>query len=159
MKKALLVILFIVLACAILTACQEKNAAEDGCSPTQNEESSTETNFETRCVEAADMTDHGQIKINVLSDAERNYWEQYDSALLLDCAGTAEAAVSITNIVLEQYQEDGLFRDYKPKLVEFQENPSVWIVHYWPDKDLPQATFSIAIRKDTAEVVKMWVGE
>lgn len=98
-----------------------------------------------------------QIETSTIS--EEYYWEDIDTAIHRDCVMNAETAVSISDCILSQYQAEGYYVGYVPQLVEFQDDPGIWVVSYWENETIPQATFSIAIRKDTAEVLRMWIGE
>lgn len=143
MRKRLFPCLIIIIVCCLfLFACSaEKDAYPD---PT-----------ETQSVLWG--SDLPQIETRNIS--EDYYWEQIDTAFLRDCVPNADAAVSIANCILSQYQAEGFFAGYYPQLVEFQADPGIWVVSYWENTVQPQATFSIAIRQDSAEVLRMWVCE
>lgn len=91
--------------------------------------------------------------------SEPFYWETADFPLEEDCVPDAETAVAVAQAVFDRFRREGLFPGYLPQLVEYQDESGVWVVSFWPDGDEPGACFSIALRRDSAQVLRMWVGE
>lgn len=97
--------------------------------------------------------------------------EYYDKAWLLDnsdsihsidhiCVPDSSTAMKISNMIFSNLQDDGLFKDYVMQSVFFDESDEVWILNYYPnEKNYIGSTCSIAISKQTAEVLKIWVTE
>lgn len=68
--------------------------------------------------------------------------------------------MKISNMIFSNLQDDGLFKDYVMQSVFFDESDEVWILNYYPnEKNYIGSTCSIAISKQTAEVLKIWVTE
>lgn len=105
----------------------------------------------------AEYNDLPQIEVSTVS--EKDYWEHIGTEFLRDCVPNADSAISVASCILSQYQAEGYFIGYTPQMVEFQDDPGVWVVTFWENVNIPQATFSIAIRMDSAEVLRMWVCE
>ncbi len=75
-----------------------------------------------------------------------------------------ETAIKIAESITSGFQKKGVFPGYVPQHVFFDSDKDVWIVSLWEESENENeiysgACFSVAIRKDNAEVVKMWVGE
>lgn len=75
-----------------------------------------------------------------------------------------ETAIKIAESITSGFQKKGFFPGYVPQHVFFDSDKDVWIVSLWKESENENviyfgACFSIAIKKDNAEVIKMWVGE
>ncbi len=105
--------------------------------------------------------DPESIAYEVVAVTDINYWERASCPFLHDCVTEPETAVSIAESLLKQFQNEGSFAGYSFQEIEYQDDPGIWVVHFRedpkPDELMP--TFSIAIRKDNAQVDKMWVNE
>ncbi len=93
-----------------------------------------------------------------------NVWERMDpyADRTADvCVPDAETALDLGNVLLNQFQKRGFFPGAIPQQIAYQDDPSIWIISCWPESapDKPHATVSIAIRKDNAQVEKMWLDE
>lgn len=98
--------------------------------------------------------------IHEIQEPEKDYWENADSPVLDDCLDDVETASSVAKVILARFQREGLFSGYSLQYIEYQPDPGIWFFSFW-DGDLNEigACFSIAIRKDNAQVLKMWVNE
>ena len=95
---------------------------------------------------------------------DKYYWEDedYDFPASDDCLDDVETASAVANIILARFQRDGLFPGYSLQHIEYQSDPGIWVFHFWDGAEFelgPCSGFSIAIRKDNAQVLKMWVSE
>lgn len=92
-------------------------------------------------------------------------WEIGEEVSVTDmCVPDKETAIQIGKAITAGFRKKGYFPDYVPQHVFFDTEKKVWIVTSWPenknDKEIYNgACFSVAIRKDNGEVIKMWVGE
>ncbi len=92
-------------------------------------------------------------------------WEIGEEVTVTDtCVPDKETAIKIAEGITSGFQKEGYFPGYVPQHVFFDTDKDVWIVSFWaePENDkviYTGACFSVAIRKDNAAVVKMWVGE
>jgi len=76
------------------------------------------------------------------------------------CIPDKETAVAVTSAILEAFQKSGYFLGYSPQEVTFLTDLQIWVVEFWNDQPAyPSSTLSIAIQKDTGQVVKMQVNE
>lgn len=73
----------------------------------------------------------------------------------------AKTASKIAGAILEQYQEEGLFKNYRLQLVEHDSEKGLWIVSFWADDEqsVPGPDWEIALREDNSQIVGMWIGE
>lgn len=92
-------------------------------------------------------------------------WNVSEEDTITDtCVPDKETAIKIAGSITSVFQKKGFFSDYVPQHVFFDSDKDVWIVSLWEESENENeiysgACFSVAIRKDNAEVVKMWVGE
>lgn len=86
-------------------------------------------------------------------------WENVEFPFKKDCVPDKETAVNITRILIEKFQQQNYFSDYVLQSVFFDTEDKIWIVTYGESRNYPGACVSIAIRKENAEVIKIWVGE
>jgi len=87
-----------------------------------------------------------------------------DDTITDTCVPDKETAIKIAEGITSGFQKKGFFPGYVPQHVFFDNKREVWIVSLWEESENENeihsgACFSVAIRKDNAEVVKMWVGE
>lgn len=87
-----------------------------------------------------------------------------DDTITDTCVPDKETAIKIAEGITSGFQKKGFFPGYVPQHVFFDNKREVWIVSLWEESENENeiysgACFSIAIKKDNAEVVKMWVGE
>lgn len=80
------------------------------------------------------------------------------------CVPDKETAISIAKGIILNFQEQGKFKEYIPQHVFFDTEDNFWIVSFWPSTgndniEYIGATFSIAIKKENAQVLKMWINE
>lgn len=101
--------------------------------------------------------------VRVLSESEKNYWEQIEERCLFTepCVPDAETALLYGNALLEKYQRDKFFPNYLPQLIYYQKDPTIWILSYWEDLGpyTISACVSFAISETDAQVIAIWVGE
>lgn len=70
-----------------------------------------------------------------------------------------ESAVNIAEAILLNFQNQGYFLDCIVQTVFYDTENNVWIISFWEDNNGVGACFSIALKADNAEIIKMWVGE
>jgi len=98
--------------------------------------------------------------IHEIQEPEKNYWENADSPVLDDCLDDVETASSVAKLILARFQRKGLFSGYSLQYIEYQSDPEIWVFSFWDgDSNETGASFNMAIRKDNAQVLKMWVSE
>lgn len=76
-----------------------------------------------------------------------------------ECVPDEETAIRITGDILAGYQRQGYFDDYVFLSATYQDYDSVWVVTYTENTEAPGACVSFAIRKDSAMVERVWIGE
>lgn len=87
-------------------------------------------------------------------------WDNMEFAVEGDCVKDKETAIEIAISITEGFQKEGFFTGYVPQSVYFDTEDNIWIVCLYPNEEgYVGSDFCIAIKKDNAEVVKMWVGE
>ncbi|MBQ6274210.1 MAG: hypothetical protein IJK63_08300 [Oscillospiraceae bacterium] len=90
-------------------------------------------------------------------------WDEDDSGRwpLDKCVRDEETALDIGGVLLNRYQEDGFFSEYTLQLIEYQEGPGGWMITYGKENDSngTDATVRFFIRRDNAQVEKIWIGE
>ena len=74
------------------------------------------------------------------------------------CVPDQESAIRIADVVIENFQKDGLYLDYIPLWVNYDTDDEIWVVVYG-EALLPGGGLSIAVRKSNAEIVAIWSGE
>ncbi|MCD7891100.1 MAG: hypothetical protein LUG26_04840 [Ruminococcus sp.] len=96
--------------------------------------------------------------------------EYYDKAWLSDnsesihsidkiCVPDRSTAIKLSNLIISNLQDDGLFKDYEVQSAFFDKSSEVWILNYYPnEKNYVGSTCSIAILRQT-EVLKIWITE
>lgn len=155
-------VLGICLLLVFLVGCGQESVTEDGeesMEPNDSMITTSKEDNESRFV--LNSGDLEQITDEVVEVVEKNYWEKADCPFSHDCVVEAETAICITQSLLKQFQKEGFFTGYSPQMVEYQADPGIWVVVFWKDSNNLELTptFNIAIRKDNAQVVKMWVDE
>ena len=91
-------------------------------------------------------------------------WAAIEFPVEEDCVPDKETAVAVSRIYLERFQQQGYFIDYTLLEVFYDTVDRIWIITFSESKFSEGtyyigACFSIAIRRENAEVIKMWVGE
>ena len=86
-------------------------------------------------------------------------WENVEFPFEKDCIPDKETALSITGVLVTKFHQQSCFINYAPQSVFYDTEDKIWIVTFVESPDYPGACVSIAIRKENAEVVKMWVEE
>lgn len=86
-------------------------------------------------------------------------WENAEYPFEAVCVPDSDTAVRITGIFMEQFQKQNKFRGYVPTSVFWDTENQVWVVTYAESGDYPSACISIAVRKENAQVLGMWLGE
>lgn len=87
-------------------------------------------------------------------------WNEIEFPFEQPCVPDKETAITITNSIMSNFQSDGHFPNYVAQSIFFDKEDELWIVSYWQEKEnYVGADFTIALRKDNGQVVKMWVNE
>lgn len=147
MKKA--VILFIMLV-LFLFGCGKNTETSDVSSDGTHNNASGTNNGEVCDMREIIFTE------GVWHDKE---WNKLEFPFENDCIPDKETAIILTKVFLENFQRQNYFTNYVAQSVFYDTEDRIWIVSFSESKDYPGAVFSIAIREDNAEVVKMWVEE
>lgn len=102
----------------------------------------------------------------VFEQGEYQYYGEITPDITVEnpCVPDKETAIKIAEAVTSGFQRKGYFPNYVPQSVFFDTQKQLWIVTFAPESDndevvLIGSCFSVAIKKDNAEVIKMWVGE
>ena len=149
MKKVLIVTFAFFVLVGIICACKK----DDGNSPFSN--CSQESNSQTD--DTKTIMDGVSVSVGVYDNKD---WDNMQPDTVDDiCVPDAITAVSVAKSLMERVQRDLYFPNAVPVDVFFDTEDQIWIVCF--SDLLPNEAgegFNIAIRKDNAEVVKMWVG-
>lgn len=87
-------------------------------------------------------------------------WDDIMFPISETCVPDKETAVSLARNMIVNFQKNGKFIDYVPQSVFYDTQDHIWIISFWEDiEGYIGASFSIAIKEDNAQVVKMWVDE
>ena len=87
-------------------------------------------------------------------------WNEIMFPISDPCIPDKETAVSLAQTILVNFQKKGKFIDYVPQYVFYDTQDHIWIISFWKDiEGYIGASFSIAIKEDDAQVIKMWVDE
>lgn len=70
-----------------------------------------------------------------------------------------ETAISIACAEFKKVQQRGVCKDYVLRGVFFDTEDEVWIVYFSREPFRPGGCYSIAISKQTGEILNMWPGE
>ena len=104
--------------------------------------------------------------VSLVPENRYNEWDEWDEDDVdrwpLDkCVRDEETALDIGGVLLNRYQEDGFFSEYTLQLIEYQEGPGGWMITYGKENDSngTDATVRFFIRRDNAQVEKIWIGE
>lgn len=146
MKK---VVIFLILLALLLSGCGNNTEIPNVNSDGKSSESSSTSNKEN-----SDMNEI-TFQEGVWSDKD---WEKVEFPFEKDCIPDKETAVNVTKLFLGKFQQQNYFINYVPQSVFYDTEDKIWIVSF-SEGDYPGADFTIAIRRENAEVVKMWVGE
>jgi len=100
-------------------------------------------------------------KISISSGIYQNKnWESFEFPISDECVPNSDTAISIAQSIMLNFKKEGMFKDYSLQSVFFDTQDKIWIVSFYPDKKgYAGSDFHIAIRRDNAQVVKMWVLE
>ena len=102
--------------------------------------------------------------VTAVAENRRNEWETLDEIYLRtgeECVPDAETALDFLNVLLRRYQKSGFFCGYTPQLIEYQEEPGIWVItcRKGYDGEKVGAEMCFAIRRDNARVICIWLGE
>ena len=94
-------------------------------------------------------------------------WDNIEFPFEDDCVPDKETAIKIANIFLENLQKRNCYINHVPQAVLYDTETKIWIVTFGePDYMVDGVVvvtlgdeIRIAIRKENAEVVKMWLEE
>lgn len=87
-------------------------------------------------------------------------WDTLELPFSAECIPDSETAIAVTKNIVMSFQKEGKFLDYVPQFVFFDIEDNIWIVSFWPNIDgYIGSSFNIVIKKDNAQVVKMWIEE
>jgi uncharacterized protein YqgQ len=93
-------------------------------------------------------------------------WENIQFPIKDDCIPDKETAIKVAKIFLENLQKQNFFTNNVLGSVFYDTEDKIWIVSFWEESDYMLDGYvtvggdlSIAIRRENAEVVKMWPGE
>lgn len=163
MKK---VFLLFALLTVLLAGCSEKNINNKN---TIGKENSTNQKIivenESSLNKENTTKNESSIDINGIEYEEGIYpYEDlinHELGITETCINKKETAIKIASCILEEFQEKGYFGGYTPQSVFFDTKDKIWIVSFWESRDIytDGADFSIAIKAENAQVIKMWVGE
>ena len=89
-------------------------------------------------------------------------WNLVEFLIEKDCIPDKETAIKVAEIYLliEKRSDESLNHSFIPTEVFYDIEEMVWIVSFSPyqnGKPIPGNSYSIALRKKNAEVLKMWV--
>lgn len=86
-------------------------------------------------------------------------WENMEFVVEEDCVSNKETAITIAESIIKEFQKENRFIGFSPISVFFDTEDNLWIVSFAETTDYPGACVTFAIRKENAEVVKIWLGE
>lgn len=88
-------------------------------------------------------------------------WLTNEETIEKICVPNAETAISIAELILEDYQMQGSYRGYYIRSVMYDPIEGVYIVSSWPDKgdSYMGLTLSMAIDEKDAQVLGIWIRE
>lgn len=91
-------------------------------------------------------------------------WNSLEFSIEMICVPNKETAVSIANDIMINFQKQGKFNGYIPQHVFLDTEDNFWVVSFWPNIKNDNSTyigasFSIAIQKENAQILKMWIEE
>ena len=160
-KTILLVCIFL---STLLTGCESRQelAAEN---TTRSSEQAYAAEEDAQAVDSLigvlEVSEIPTYNIHEIKDKDEYYWESENSPFLHDCLADVETASSVAKLIFSEIQREGYCSGYSLQYIEYQSDPGIWVFTFWDGSDDsgPSATFSMAIRKDNAQVVKMWVDE
>lgn len=159
MKK---IVILLVLLVSFLFGCKNNTGAHDA--RTSSEPSDTpdvkssgyhSEAFETSNKEVYDMDDI----IYREGEWDDKDWDNIEFPIEKDCIDDKETAVNVARALLGNFQKQNYFVNYVTLSVFYDIKDKIWIVVFAESRDYPGADVTIAIRRENAEVVKMWVGE
>lgn len=99
-------------------------------------------------------TDNLNIDVNM---GVFQYWNEIEFPITKDCVPDHTTAIDVTRSIVSGFQKDGMYPKYSPQSVFFDTEKQLWIVTFYPNDNQEGACLNIAIKKDDAQVVKMWV--
>ena len=88
-------------------------------------------------------------------------WENIDIPVNEVCIPDKDTAIKVASAIVDRFQKEGYFPDYIPQTVFFDTEDKIWIISFGENRGLYDdgSDFSIALKAENAEVIKMWVGE
>lgn len=103
-------------------------------------------------------------RVSAVPESQRNEWERATAPCIRSedvCVPDAETALALGSVLLTRYQKQGFFSGALPQEIAYQEDPAIWILSCGSDPDQPNsaATVRFAIRRDNAQVVRIWLGK
>lgn len=85
-------------------------------------------------------------------------WDELKFSVDDDCVPDKETAISIAESIMAHYHQKGHFEDFVTQSVFYDTEDEIWIVTFYePTINQTGSAFNIAIRKNNAEIIKMWV--
>jgi hypothetical protein len=129
------------------------------------ESNQTGSNYTNSTVSHDNETNEEAIEMDAVTFSEgslpEGYWDTVEFPVNQVCVPSHEAALKLAECMLENFHEGGVFTNYVCSLSVFLDTQSqVWIVTFGISKEpYLGELLHIAIRRDSAEVVKIWVEE
>ena len=159
MKKTMIILLLICSVIAVLSGC-----GQTGTAPVPTEAEATPTGAAPALAEAEATPAGSTEPTPVIIEENGELWDSYGVDVKGKAIKNAETAGKIGYALLEQFQEEGYFPDYRLQHIMHDPEKGVWIVSFWEDSDDSEGTwvggdFTVAFREDDAQIIGMWVGE
>lgn len=97
------------------------------------------------------------IKISQGIYRDKN-WDNYEFPINEICVPDANTALAIAEVILSNYQNQGKFKNYYPQTIFEDTQDQIWIISFYPNTtNYIGATFNIAIKKEDATIIKIWL--
>ena len=87
------------------------------------------------------------------------YWETPEFPLEADRVPDMETAVGVATAILGGIQRKGELSGFVPGAVFYDTDDEIWFIVFSDDWEHPGGDLSIALRRDSGEVVEMFFGE
>lgn len=85
-------------------------------------------------------------------------WDELSFSIDDDCVPDKETAINIAESIKAHYQQKGHFEDFVTQSVFYDTEDEIWIVTFYESTtNQTGSAFNIAIKKNNAEIIKMWV--
>ena len=170
MKKTMIALLLICSVVAVLSGCGQTETAPV---PAETEATPTETASAPTEATPAGRTEPPPViyeekeelwDSSVTIDENDELWDSYGEDVNGKAIKNAKTAVKIASALLEQFQEEGYFPDYRLLCIGHDPEKGVWIITFQEDYDHSEgimvgADFTIALQEDDGRIIGMWVGE